>query len=153
TSRGRQHQIAIWRDCGNELVAVGTGTQLQVLAHLRTLKEVAAMVRKAIESATARYGVVAVLLLAQGGAGRVALAEDEAAEPATTAAIHFSNGDYATGRLLNSHEAGVLRLQSGAFVGELAFPAEAVQSVEYKRVVDPKNAGPYFLEIAGGDTI
>jgi thiol-disulfide isomerase/thioredoxin len=54
---------------------------------------------------------------------------------------------------MDSHEAGVLRWQSAAFNGELAFPADAVQSVEFKRIVDPRNAGPYFFELAGGDTI
>src|SRR4051794_3907864 len=76
----------------------------------------------------------------------------EPAEPAA-AAIHFPNGDYATGQLMDSHEAGILHWRSAAFAGELAFPADAVQSVEFKRVVDPRNAGPYFFELAGGDTI
>src|SRR5262249_37085759 len=78
---------------------------------------------------------------------------EEPAAPPPQAAIHFANGDFATGQLLDSHEAGVVRWKNAAFDGELVFPADAVQSIEYKRIADPRSAGPYFLEVAGGDTI
>ena len=69
------------------------------------------------------------------------------------AAIHFANGDFAMGQLVDSHEANVLRWRSAAFDGDLLFPTEVIQSVEFKRTVDLENAGPYFLELAGGDTV
>jgi thiol-disulfide isomerase/thioredoxin len=109
------------------------------------------MARITTKSAAALCCGVVVFLLAHEG-WQMARA-DEPTGTGATAAIHFSNGDYATGQLLDSPEAGVLRWQSAAFDGELAFRGEVVQSIEFKRIVDPRNAGPYFLELAGGDTL
>jgi thiol-disulfide isomerase/thioredoxin len=110
------------------------------------------MVRKANQPAVVWWiAAAAVLLVVRGQAPTAFSAEPP--EPTNEAAIHFANGDFATGQLLDSPEAGVLHWRTAAFDGELVFSANVVQSVEYKRIVNPRDAGPYFLEFAGGDTI
>jgi len=75
------------------------------------------------------------------------------AQAPAAGAIHFTNGDFAAGQLLDSAEPDVIRWQSPAFSGELKFPAQVVQSIELQQTVEPRDAGPYFFELAGGDTI
>jgi thiol-disulfide isomerase/thioredoxin len=81
-----------------------------------------------------------------------------AAEPAQTTAggaysLYFANGDTVIGHLLDSKHANTIAWESGAFRAPLNFPVATVQSIQFKRAIDPNLVGPYCFELAGGDAL
>jgi peroxiredoxin len=68
--------------------------------------------------------------------------------------LRLSGGDYAAGELLDCDQTGVLRWRSPAFARPLDFALGAVSSVSFPtRAAGSRPAGPYGLELAGGDVL
>ena len=85
----------------------------------------------------------------------VLLSASAAADEATTKspALHFRNGDYVSGHLLDS-PAGSILWQADAFAKPLPFKLGGVHSVQFPLPARrPDAAGPYCFELAGGDSI
>ncbi len=86
-----------------------------------------------------------------------AVRETHAAEPtdnAASAVIHLTNGDYATGRLVDSQGSGRLAWQSAAFTAPFEFPTQTVNTIQFPvpaKLIQPE--GIYCFELAGGDVL
>ncbi len=86
-----------------------------------------------------------------------AACETHAAEPtdnAASAVIHLTNGDYATGRLVDSQGSSRLAWQSPAFTGPFEFSIQAVNTIQFPipaKLIQPE--GAYCFELAGGDVL
>src|SRR5262245_9254526 len=83
----------------------------------------------------------------------VAACAQESANNAGTYSLHFANGDFLAGRLLESGGANSLTWRSAAFAAPLHFTIGAVQSIQFKQPITAKGAGPYCVELAGGDVL
>ena len=75
---------------------------------------------------------------------------DETARPPT---VHFRNGDFASGQLLDSPVAGSLIWKSDAFVSPLELPLSGIRSIQFPATQPAADAGPYCFELAGDDTL
>ena len=86
-----------------------------------------------------------------------AACETHAAEPtdnAASAVIHLTNGDYATGRLVDSQGSSRLAWQSPAFTGPFEFSIQAMNTIQFPipaKLIQPE--GAYCFELAGGDVL
>lgn len=80
------------------------------------------------------------------------LAADEPSAPSGPV-IHFRNGDFITGQLLDSTEANRFSWQSSAFEASLSFPVGAAQSIQFPLKRTPPVDAAFCFELAGGDTL
>ncbi len=78
----------------------------------------------------------------------------ETADGAASAVIHLTNGDYATGRLVDSQGSSRLAWQSPAFTGPFEFSTQAVNTIQFPipaKLIQPE--GATCFELAGGDVL
>jgi thiol-disulfide isomerase/thioredoxin len=84
-------------------------------------------------------------------AGRPTAALDADAK---SAVIHFRNGDFVSGRLLDSADADNILWQADGFARPLQFAVSGMHSVQFPLPPRrPEFAGPYCFELAGGDSV
>lgn len=89
-------------------------------------------------------------LAAEGSATEASAAEGNAKQPT----LHLAGGDFVSGRLLDSADAGRLTWQSDAFTQPLQFDLRRVHSLQFPLPARrPDQAGPYCFELAGGDSV
>lgn len=75
---------------------------------------------------------------------------DEAAKPT----LRLRNGDYVSGKLLDSDAAALIDWQAYGFTRPLRFPLSGVHSLQYPVPgARPELAGPYCFELSGGDML
>jgi len=67
--------------------------------------------------------------------------------------LYFANGDSIVGHLLDSKDENSIAWQCSAFGSALKFPVGTVQSIQFKRAIDPRLVGPFCFELAGGDAL
>lgn len=86
--------------------------------------------------------------------GAIAVAEPPSNQPeGRSYSLHFANGDFLAGRLLDSEDASYFSWHSDAFRDPLRFAVGAVQSIQFKRAINPRIPAPYCFELASGDTL
>jgi thiol-disulfide isomerase/thioredoxin len=81
------------------------------------------------------------------------VAEQAKEVDAPTYSLHFPNGDFLVGCLLDSQDADALTWQSAAFRAPLRFSVSAVQSIQFQRAINARVSGSYCFELAGGDAL
>ncbi len=75
-------------------------------------------------------------------------------EPAKSPTVHFHNGDFATGKLLDSPGAGAIAWQADALALPLELPLAGIHSIQFPTPVRAAGGGgPYCFELAGGDML
>src|SRR5262249_46771880 len=67
--------------------------------------------------------------------------------------VHFPNGDFFSGRLLDSADATSFNWQSPAFREPLRFSVSVAHSIQFQRKIQGRVSGPYCFELAGGDAL
>lgn len=107
--------------------------------------------RISLHEGTWRLGLVAWLGIVTFG--MVVGAQDAAPESPKRPLLQFANGDFLTGKLLDSTTENTFTWQSEAFLSPLEFPASIVQAIDFRNPLDIRRVGPYFFDIAGGDTL
>jgi len=84
----------------------------------------------------------------------VAATSAEGAEPVAAAKLTLANGDFATGRLIDSDQPQVLRWQGDGFVSPFDFMQRDVVSIHFSSPDErPVPTGDYCFELAGGDLL
>src|SRR5262245_52997119 len=102
---------------------------------------------------TTVFAALAMLTVGNGWLGHQRAALVIAEQNTAPYALYFANGDTVTGHPLDSNDANSIAWQSSAFRAPLNFPIGTVQSIQFKRAIDPDLVGPYCFELSGGDAL
>jgi hypothetical protein len=94
-----------------------------------------------------RLGLVAIMTLTVG-------ARAHGDEPGSPPILHFIDGSFAAGELVESTRTGVFRWQAVGFVSPFQFAAKRVNAIHWPQPKSvPKPVGEFCFELAGGDIL